>query len=147
MYTCIFSHLKEHNILREEQYGFQVGKSCETQVIMTIDDFVNCLNDNSQIDCIFLDFSKAFDRVPHNRLCNKLSYYGIRGPLLLWIKHYLSNRQQKVIIDGTSSYPSNVTSGVPQGTVLAPLHFLCFVNDIPLNFTSKIRLYADDILL
>ena len=99
VYTCIFSHLKEHNILREEQHGFQVGKSCETQLIMTIDDFVNCLNDNRQIDCIFLDFSKAFDRVPHNRLCNKLSYYGIRGPLLLWIKHYLSNRQQKVIID------------------------------------------------
>ena len=147
MYTCIFSHLKEHNILREEQNGFQVEKSCETQLIMTIDDFVNCLNDNSQIECVFLDFSKAFDRVPHNRLYNKLSYYGIRGPLLLWIKHYLSNRQQKVIIDGTSSYPSNVTSGVPQGTVLAPLLFLCFVNDIPLNVTSKIRLYADDILL
>ena len=147
VYTCIFSHLKEHNILREEQHGFQVGKSCETQLIMTIDDFVNCLNDNSQIDCIFLDFSKAFDRVPHNRLCNKLSYYGIRGPLLLWIKHYLSNRQQKVIIDGTSSYPPNVTSGVPQGTVLAPLLFPCFVNDITLNVTSKIRLYADGILL
>ena len=114
---------------------------------MTINDFVNCSNDNSQIDCVFLDFSKAFDRVPHNRLCNKLSYYGIRGPLLLWIKHYLPNRQQKVIIDGTSSYPSNVISGVPQGTVLAPLLFLCFINDIPLNVTSKIRLYADDILL
>ena len=114
---------------------------------MTINDFANCLNENSQIDCIFLDFSKAFDRVPHNRLCEKLSYYGISGPLLLWIKHYLFNRHQRVIIDGFSSYPSVVSSGVPQGTVLAPLLFLCFVNDIPLNVTSKIKLYADDILL
>jgi len=108
----IFTHLNEHNILREEQHGFQAGKSCETQLIMTIDNFANCLNDNSQIDCIFLDFSKAFSRVPHNILCNKLSYYGIRGPLLLWIKHYLSNRQQRVIVDRNSSYPSNVMSGV-----------------------------------
>ena len=88
-----------------------------------------------------------FDRVPHNRLCEKLSYYGISGPLLLWIKHYLFNRHQRVIIDGFSSYPSVVSSGVPQGTVLAPLLFLCFVNDIPLNVTFKIKLYADDILL
>ena len=69
VYSCIFSHLKEHNILCEEQHGFQAGKSCETQLIMTLNDFANCLNENSQIDCIFLDFSKAFDRVPHNRLC------------------------------------------------------------------------------
>ena len=145
IYSSIFCHLNEFNILCEEQHGFQTGKSCETQLIMTINDFVNCLNENSQIDCILLE---AFDRVPHTRLCKKLSYYGIRGPLLLWIKHYLSNRYQRVIIDGTSSDPSVVTSGVPQGTVLAPLLFLCFVNDIPLNVTSKIKLYdADDILL
>ena len=147
IYSSIFCHLNEFNILCEGQHGFQTGKSCETQLIMTINDFANCLNENSQIDCILLDFSKAFDRVPHTRLCKKLSYYGIRGPLLLWIKHYLSNRYQRVIIDGTSSDPSVVTSGVSQGTVLAPLLFLCFVNDIPLNVTSKIKLYADDILL
>ena len=147
VYSCIFSHLTNYNILAEEQHGFQVGKSCETQLITTIDDLVNCLNDNAQMDCIFLDFSKAFDRVPHSRLCNKLSHYGIRGPLLSWIKHYLYNRSQKVTIDGTSSNSSIVTSGVPQGTVLAPLLFLCFVNYIPLNIASKIKLYADDILL
>jgi len=90
---------------------------------MTVDDFANCLNDDSQVDCVFLDFSKAFDRVLHCRLCSKLYYYGIRGPLLLWIKYYLSNRQQRVIVDGSSSYSSKVISGVPQGTVLAPLLF------------------------
>ena len=91
-------------------------------------------------------FFKAFDRVPHNRLCNKLFFYGIRGPLLSWIKNYLSDRTQKVITDGISSNSSTVTSGL-QGTVLAPLLFLCFVNDIPCLISSKIRLYADDILL
>ena len=96
------------------------------------------------MDCIFLDFSEAFDRVPHDRLCEKLSYYGISGPLLLWIKHYLFNRHQRVIIDGSSSYPFVVSSSVPQVTVLALLLFLCFVNDITLNVTSKIKLYADD---
>ena len=69
IYSSIFSHLKEYNILQEEQHGFQTGKSCESQLIMTINDFANCLNENSQMDCIFLDFLKAFDRVPHNRLC------------------------------------------------------------------------------
>ena len=69
VYSSTFCHLKEYNILCEEQHGFQAGKSCKTQLIMTIKDFANCLNDYSQIDCIFLDFSKAFDRVPHNRLC------------------------------------------------------------------------------
>ena len=77
VYSCIFSHLNKQNILCKEQYGFQAGKSCETQLIITINNFVNCLNENSQIDCIFLDFSKAFDRAPHNRLCCKLAYYGI----------------------------------------------------------------------
>ena len=124
IYSSIFSHLKEYNILHKEQHGFQADKTCETQLIMTINNFANCLNENSQIDCIFLDFSKAFNRVPHNRLCEKLSYYGISDPLLLWIKHYLFNRDQRVIIDGSSSYPSVVSSGVPQGTVLAPLLFL-----------------------
>ena len=65
VYTSIFSHLQQCRILTEEQHGFQAGKLCETQIIMTIDNFANCINDNSQIDCIFLDFSKAFDRVPH----------------------------------------------------------------------------------
>lgn len=74
IYSSIFSHLKDHHILCEEQHGFQRGKSCETQLILTINDFANCLNNHDQIDAIFLDFSKAFDRVPHVRLCNKLFF-------------------------------------------------------------------------
>jgi len=133
--------------LKEEQHGFQAGKSCDSQLILTINDFANCLNENKQIDAIFLDFSKAFDRAPHKKLFNKLSHYGIRSTMLAWIQDYLTDRSQNVILEGICSNTSFVTSGVPQGTVLAPLLFLYFVNDTPEIFHSKIRLYADDILL
>ena len=91
--------------------------------------------------------TKAFEKVSHKHLCTKLHYYGIRGPILDWIKDFISNRSQQVILDCCSSESLPVTSGVPQGTVLGPLLFLCFVNDIPDCVSSNIRLYTDDILL
>ena len=100
-----------------------------------------------QTDVVLLDFSKAFDRVPHHRLCYKLSRYGIRGNTLSWIKNFLSGRLQQVIINGHSSSYTKVISGVPQGTVLAPLLFLCYINDLPQNVISRVKLYADDVLL
>ena len=100
-------------------------------------DFANCLNENKQIDTIFLT-SKAFDKVPHQRLFNKLSYYGIKGSTLAWIQNYLTNRYQRVTLERICSSNSPVTSGVPQGTVLAPLLFLCFVNDIPASVQRQI---------
>ena len=102
---------------------------------------------NEQTDVIFLDFSKAFDKVSHQHLFHKLHYYGIRGDLLTWIKSFVSNRVQQVVVDGQQSNLAAVTSGVPQGTVLAPLLVLCFINDLPNGIMSKIKLYADDILL
>ena len=98
-------------------------------------------------DVVFLDFSKAFDRVSHHHLFHKLHHYGIRGDVLDWIKNFTLNRSQHVVIDGQKSDVSSVSSGVPQGTVLAPLLFLCFINDLPNRITSKIKLYADDVLL
>ena len=139
--------MQTHGILCEEQYGFQTGKSCDSQLIVTTNDFVNCLNENKETDAIFFHFSKAFDKVPHQRLFNKLSHYGTGGSTLVWIHNYLANRHQNVILEGISSSNSLVTSDVPQGTVLAPLLFLCFVNDIPASVQCKIRLYADNILL
>ena len=96
---------------------------------------------------LILDFSKAFDVVPHCRLVNKLSYYGIRDNTLTWITNWLAGRTQRVVVDGECSSESNVKSGVPQGTVLGPLMFILYINDIANNTGSSIRLFADDCVL
>ena len=112
-----------------------------------MDNLAQILNSTSgQADAILLDFSKAFDKVPHYRLCEKLAFYGIRGPLLNWIRSFLTNRTQCVVLNGQYSRPSNVLSGVPQGTVLGPLLFLCYINDLTKNVISKVKLYADVLL-
>ena len=116
-------------------------------MLNTIDDLAKNLDDRKQTDVILLDFSKAFDKVPHHHLCLKLSHYSIRGVILFWIENFLTGKSQQVIVNGCSSNPTNVMSGVPQRTVLAPLLFLCYINDLPENVSSKVRLYVDDVLL
>ena len=100
-----------------------------------------------EVDVAVMDFSKAFDVVPHKRLLHKLSHYGIRGNVHLWIKSFLSSRTQRVIVDGESSEPAPVTSGVPQGSVLGPILFLVFINDMPDCVKSCCRLFADDSII
>ena len=112
--------------------------------MITINDFAKALNDGQQIDSILLDFSKAFDKVDHRKLCLKLAHYGIQGKCHAWIKAFLSNRTQEVILNGKCSKKCNVTSGVPQGTVLGPLLFLVYINDMPSVISSLLRLFADD---
>ena len=104
------------------------------------------LDEGRQVDVAFLDFFKAFDRVPHNVFLHKLCYLGISGNLLNWCKDYLSNRTQRVVIDGYSSSLSEITSGVPQGSILGPLFSVIFINDLPdvVCSNNTIALYADD---
>ena len=98
-------------------------------------------------DVIAMDFAKAFDNVPHKRLLYKLDFYGIRGSTDTWIDSWLSERSQKVELDGRASDPVPVLSGVPQGSVLGPVLFLIFINDLPDNIRSSVRLFADDCVL
>ena len=143
----MMSHLESHKILTSLQHGFRSGHSCETQLVTTMDGLLKNADNSTQTDMLILDFSKAFDTDPHSRLLLKLESYGIKGTTLRWIKSFLSNRHQQVVIDSETSGPAPVMSGVPQGTVLGPILFLCCINDIPDRFKSTIRLFADDCLL
>ena len=147
VHSHISRHLESHNILTPRQHGFRKHHSCETQLILGSHDWVSAVDAGHQVDIAIFDFSKAFDTVPHERLKAKLHTYGIRGKLLRWITTFLTTRKQRVIINGTNSRWDDVISGVPQGTVLGPLLFLLYINDITDNLQSEIRLFADDCIL
>jgi len=147
VYSGISKHLENNHILSPRQHGFLPGFSCETRLVLAIDDWARTLDRGHETDIAIFDFSKAFDSVPHRRLMTKLDYYGIRGNTQQWITSFLSDRSQCVLINGTCSPPLPVISGVPQGTVLGPLLFLLYINDITDNVSCEIRLFADDCIL
>jgi len=146
--SSITKHLNLEKIVTPFQHGFLKRRSCDTQLLLTYHDLVSSLDKpGSQTDMIFLDFSKAFDKVPHQRLIHKLHYYGIRGTTLNWIQSFLSDRTQQVVVDGHMSASAPVTSGVPQGSVLGPTLFVIYINDLPEDIQSTVRLFADDTAL
>ena len=140
-------YLEQNDLLHANQHGFRKHRSCETQLALYSHDILKALDQGSQVDAVFLDFRKAFDSVPHLRLLSKVRSYGISSEICDWIENFLVGRTQQVILDGESSTDVEVTSGVPQGSVLGPLLFMLYINDLADNINSNLRLFADDAVI
>ena len=141
----LVTHITSNNLMCRKQHGFQAGKSCLTQLLDHIDKIISNFQSGLDTDCIYLDFSKAFDKVDHALLLKKLEKYGVHPQLIRWIKSFLTDRSQQVVLCGQLSLAAIIISGVPQGTVLGPILFLIFINDITGCIThSTIRCFADD---
>ena len=141
-------HLALDSILADCQHGFQSQRSCKTQLFQLMHDIISnpdgaVNHGHKQTDLIIMDFAKAFDKVPYRKLLHKLDYYGIRGSTHKWINSWLSGRTQHVVLDGQALDPVPVLSGVPQRSVLGPILFLIFINDLP----DSVCLFADDCVL
>ena len=149
VFSNINKHLALESILAECQHGFRGQRSCETQLVKFDHDLVSNLDravnrSHKQTDVITMDFAMAFDKVPHKRLLYKLDFSGIRGSTHKWFDSWLSGRSQKVVLDGCASDPFPFLSCIPQGSVFGPVLFLIFINDLPDNIRSSVRLFADD---
>lgn len=147
IFSAIMCHVDKNFLLSKIQHGFRKGLSCETQLLITYHEIAKLVNAGKQVDLVFLDFSKAFDRVPHKRLLSKIKALGIDDKVSEWIKSFLTDRNQRVVADGDVSEAVSVYSGVTQGSVLGPLLFLLYINDINIGIDSSMRLFADDCLL
>ena len=143
---AVVKHMRENGLFSDKQFGFIAGRSTMLQLLKVMDIWTEILDQGGSIDAIYCDFMKAFDKVPHARLIYKVKQYGIDGDILGWIKHFLADRTQKVIINNSKSKPAKVTSGIPQGSVLGPLLFVLYINDLPevVDKDTFIYLFADD---
>ena len=147
MVSNIMNHLDDNNLLTPFQHCFRSKHNCETQLISFTQEIFDNLEKGKQTDLIVMDFSKAFDKVDHNLLIYKLMKLGINKPVTSWISSFLKDRTQSVVVEGTHSSTLPVMSGVPQGSVLGPCLFLCFINDMPDAVKCRIRLFADDTVI
>ena len=133
--------MTKYKLLSDSQFGFRKNRSTILQLLTVLNDWTEILDNNLQVDTVYTDFRKAFDSVPHKRLIKKVEGYGIKGPLLQWLTNFLYKRQQRVIIHGKSSAWIDVLSGIPQGSILGPVLFIMYINELP---GSVCQLFADD---
>ena len=142
IYKNLFNHVKAH--ISPSQSGFLPGHSTVTQLLEIYHKILSSLDEKKETLLCFFDISKAFDRVSHRAIINKLKHFNVKGDALKWFADYLDNRFQRVIIDGKYSEWKRIFAGVPQGSILGPLLFLIFINDIVTDIDVLIRLFADD---
>ena len=134
----------DQNVLNNTQHGFRKGRSCQTNLIEFFDKVGGWLDESQNVDVLYLDFAKAFDKVDHERLMVKLAAAGVEGKLRAWLKDWLSKRYQRVVVEGEASGWLLVESGMPQGTVLAGPLFTVFVKDMDEVVKAFLRKFADD---
>ena len=145
----MYNYISKNNLLSPSQSGFRPGDSCLNQLLSITHLIHSSFDDYSSLETrgVFLDMSKAFDKVWHDGLIYKLKTFGITGNLLSLLKDFLSNRSQRVALNGQYSEWKGVKAGVPQGSILGPLFFLIYINDLSVNLKSTVKLFADDVSL
>ena len=140
----ITEHLKKYKLIKDSQFGFTKGSSCLGNLLKFLEEVTRYVEEGYPLDVIYLDFSKAFDRVPHQRLILKIKAHGVGDRIVNWIEDWLRSRRQRVVVGGCESQWQPVRSGVPQGSVLGPLLFIIYINDIDGGVVSSVLKFADD---